>query len=214
MKLLEQYLFAGNVSGVETVLKSDVKAASQPIALPDNATKGHPLHRVCDGVFLEKYSEEIGLELARLFFKYGSSVNPDTQPLSDSPLTAACSLCCDQIALLYIQQGADVNHRGCHGGTALHWAAWCGRDVLVEKLVLLHSNINQLCVDFKSTPLFWAVHGLKFAGQENQYNQVKCAKILIAHGADPSIPNFEGYLPVQLLDERDQELRSLLAREN
>lgn len=96
----------------------------------------------------------------------------------DSPLTAACSLRGDQLALFYIQQGARIDHKGSHGGTALHWAAWYGRDVVVENLVKLNPDINQLCIDFKSTPLFWAIHGYKFGGEENRYHQVNYVRIL------------------------------------
>jgi uncharacterized protein len=208
------YLFAGNVEVVETLLRNNPKLASQPIPLPNNSATAHPLHRICDGVFMGNFSEETGLDLAKIFLKYGADVNPALPVQKDSPLTAASSLGCYQLALFYIMQGANVNHQGCHGGTALHWAAWCGRDDLVEKLVHLTSNINQLCIDFKSTPLFWAVHGLKFSGKENQRNQVKCAQILIDHGADPSIPNFEGYLPIQLLDESDKKTRNLLSKKD
>jgi hypothetical protein len=214
MNLVEQHLFAGNVKELELILKNKPELSSKAIALPGNASaKAHALNRICDAVFLGNYSEETGLAVAKIFLKYGANVNPDLPVQKDSPLTAACSLGCDQIALFYIQEGANVNHQGCHGGTALHWAAWCGRDVLVEKLVHLNSDINQLCIDFKSTPLFWAVHGLKFGGKENQRKQVKCARILIEHGADPSIPNFEGYLPIQLLSEGDKELQSLLKKQ-
>jgi hypothetical protein len=213
MNLIEQHLFAGNAQELESILKNNPEQSSIPIALPGNpSAKAHPLHRICDAVFLGNYSEEIGLALAKMFLKHGANVNPDLPVQKDSPLTAAASLGCDHLALFYIQEGANVNHQGCHGGTALHWASWCGRDVLVEKLAHLNSDINQRCIDFKSTPLFWAVHGLKFGGKENQRNQIKCAKILIQHGADRSIPNFEGYLPVQLLSEDDTELRNLLSQ--
>jgi ankyrin repeat protein len=213
MNIFEQHLFSGNLKDIELILQHNPKLSSQPMALPGNpSATAHPLHRICDAVFLGNYSEETGLAVAKMFLKYGASVNPDVPVQKDSPLTAASSLGCDQLALLYIEQGANVNHQGCHGGTALHWAAWCGRDGLVEKLVPLNSNINQRCIDFKSTPLFWAVHGLKFGGKENQRNQVKCAQILVEHGADSSIPNFEGYLPIQLLGEEDEELRILLSK--
>jgi ankyrin repeat protein len=215
MNALEEHLFAGNVIELELILKKNRELSSKPISLPGNPTaKAHPLHRICDAVFLGNYSEEIGVAIANIFFKYGANVNPNLPVQRDSPLTAASSLGCDQLALLYIQQGANANHQGCHGGTALHWAAWCGRDVLVEKLIHLTSNINQLCIDFKSTPLFWAVHGLKFGGRENQRNQVQCAKILVDSGADTSIANFEGYLPIQLLNEDDVELRNLLSKKS
>jgi uncharacterized protein len=71
------------------------------------------------------------------------------------------------------------------------------------------AEINLRCIDYNSTPLFWAVHGYKFGGKENLHKQVECARILLANGADPSIPNFEGYQPVQLLDDTDREMVSL-----
>src|SRR3546814_16590643 len=82
----------------------------------------------------------------------------------DTPLIAAASLHADRVAFFYIEQGADINHAGCHGGTALHWAAWCGRDKVVSRLVQEGADIHQKGIDFKETPLFWEVHGFKNGG--------------------------------------------------
>jgi ankyrin repeat protein len=117
-------------------------------------------------------------------------------------------LCCDQLALFYLQKGARIDHLGCHGGTALHWASWCGRDIVVGSVVKLTSDLNQRCIDFKATPLFWAIHGYIF-GKDARHHQVNCARILLEHGADPSIPNIEGYLPAQLAAEGNEDLRAL-----
>jgi uncharacterized protein len=203
---IRDLLFSGDLAGIENALRSNPSLASEEIALPDNSALAVPLHRVCDGVFSGNYSEDIGLELARVFLKYGAKLNPDLPQGKDSPLTAACSLHCDKLALLYIDQGADIHHRGCHGGTALHWAAWTGRDVVVKRLVDLKADVNERCIDFKSTPLFWAIHGHKFGGNGNRHYQQKCAELLLAHGADTTIPNFEGYQPAQLLNENDLEM--------
>ncbi|MBA4056863.1 MAG: hypothetical protein C0490_19270 [Marivirga sp.] len=205
-------VFSANLDALNTLLSADPKLANAPFSLPDNPATGHPLHRICDGVSRGAYSELTGLELAKIFLNHGADVNVQRIDGEDSPLTAACSLQCDQLALLYIQQGAHVEHRGCHGGTALHWASWCGRDILVNELVRLSPDINQRCIDFKSTPLFWAIHGYKFGGNNNHHRQVNCARILLDHGADPSIPNFEGYLPKQLIEEADKELFELFDR--
>jgi len=198
---IRDLVFSGNVQALSTLLSAHPELANEGVSLPDNPAPAHPLHRICDGIFSGIYSEEIGLELAKVFLNHGAHVNVDLVDGKDSPLTAACSLGCDQLALFYIQQGAGINHRGCHGGTALHWASWCGRDGVVDNLVKLNPDINQKCIDFKSTPLFWAAHGYKFGGMNNRHHQVNCARILLDHGADPSIPNFEGYLPQQVIEE-------------
>lgn len=206
---IRDLVFSANVDALHDTLKSDPSSAGVWISLPDNPATAHPLHRICDGISGGYYSEATGIEMARIFLNYGAELNTDAPPGKDSPLTAACSLRCDQLALFYIQQRARIDHQGCHGGTALHWAAWCGRDVIVEKLVTMNPDINLRCIDFKSTPLFWAIHGYQFGGKENRHQQLNCARILLAHGADPSIPNFEGYLPVQLAREEDKEILSL-----
>ena len=209
---IKDLIFSADIDKLDVALQQDASLASRPIALPGNPATASPLHRICDGVFFGTYSEEAGIAMARLFLKYGADVNMEKTPGKDSPLTAACSLHCDQLAMLYIDKGADIHHRGCHGGTALHWAAWCGRDGIVKKLIEMNPQINLLCTAFKSTPLFWAIHGYKFGGKENRYNQIECARLLVEHGADPNIPNFEGFRPMDLLGDDDEQLAVLLER--
>lgn len=176
-----------------------------------NTTKAHPLHRICDGVFSGKYTDEEGVEIAKIFLKYGAEINGSEMIVKkDTPLTAAASLHADKVAILYIEQGADINHQGCHGGTALHWAAWCGRPIVVDRLVQEGSEINKLCIDFKSTPLFWAVHGLKSGDKKDISGHLECIRILLQAGADKSIPNVSGKTVLDLIEEGDSELRELL----
>jgi uncharacterized protein len=209
---IRSLVFSANLKALEEVLQEDPRLASIEIPLPDNPATAHPFHRICDGVFGGYYPESTGLELAKVFLKSGASLNPHSTPGKDSPLTTACGLRCDKLALFYIDQGADINHQGFHGGTALHWSAWCGRDVILRRLLEFKPEINRLCFEFKSTPLLWAVHGFKFGGKDNQHHQLDCAKILLEHGADPTIPNLEGYLPQQLLDENDLEFAKVFAK--
>lgn len=209
---IRDLLFSANLIELDKALRDNPSMTNEEISLPDNPATAHPLHRICDGVFNRNYSEEEGIELAKLFITYGADLNIVRKSGNDSPLTAACSLYCDQLALFYIDQGSRIDHQGCHGGTALHWASWCGRDAIVKKLLTLKPDIDRLCIDFKSTPLFWALHGYKYGGKHNRHNQVKCAQLLLEKGADPSIPNFEGYLPKQLIESNDSELIALLAK--
>lgn len=198
--------------GLRKILSANPSLANEGIELEaEDCLKVHPLHRICDEVFAGHYTEKEGLAMAKIWIELGADVNGvDLKEKQDSPLTAAISLYANQIALFYIQQGADIHHKGCYGGTALHWAAWCGSVLVLEKLLALGASVNQLCIDFQSTPLFWAIHGLKTGGEGNKHQQIACAKLLLKYGADKYIPNFEGFKPYQLLDEQNEELEQLL----
>ncbi|WP_419699300.1 ankyrin repeat domain-containing protein [Mucilaginibacter sp. NFX135] len=199
--------------GIEQALSNNPSLANEGLPYDSvNTTRAHPLHRICDGVFSGTYTDAEAVKMARIFLAHGANVNGNgLVEKQDTPLTAAASLHADQVALLYIENGADLNHAGCHGGTALHWAAWCGRDKVVEKLVDQGAEINKICIDFKATPLFWAVHGLKNGGATSSSNYLECVRILLQAGADKTIPNCDGNIAFELLDDGDVELKALLS---
>jgi len=179
-----------------------------------NTTLAHPLHRICDGVHNGQYTDKEAVRMATIFLQHGAKINGNELIVKkDSPLVAAASLHADEVAMLYIENGADINHPGCHGGTALHWAAWCGRPKLVQKLVEAGAEINKLCIDFKSTPLFWAIHGLKSSGKKDEGQYAECVNILLKAGAVKSIPNLDGTTALEILDEDDEELIALLSKD-
>jgi ankyrin repeat protein len=197
--------------GIRRALANNPDLANQGIPYDEvNTTKAHPLHRICDGVFTKKYSDEEAVTMAKIFLTSGANIDGNKfVEKQDTPLIAAASLNADQVAIYYMENGANIHHAGCHGGTALHWAAWCGRDKLVSRLIEQGAEINKKCVDFKATPLFWAVHGLK-SGNNNMGNHLACIKILVQTGADKNIPNADGKTVFDLLREDDLELRELL----
>ncbi|WP_153800922.1 ankyrin repeat domain-containing protein [Foetidibacter luteolus] len=201
--------------GIEQALASNASLANEGIAYDEvNTTKAHPLHRICDGVFANTYTDEEAVAMATIFLQHGADVNGgELTEKKDSPLVAAASLHADKVAFLYIEHGADINHRGCHGGTALHWAAWCGRDKLVERLLQEKPDINKLCIDFKATPIFWAVHGLKNACTGNPQSYYACIKSLLEAGADKHIPNVEGASVFDMLGDEDEAVKKLLTQE-
>ncbi len=176
-----------------------------------NITKCHPLHRLCDGVFSKTYTEEEAIKMAQLFLAHGADIDGGRLiENKDTPLIAAASLYADKVAFFYIDNGAIINHAGCSGGTALHWAAWCGRNELVKRLIDEKAEINRLCADFKATPLFWAVRGAKNEDENNRQNYTACIKILLQAGADKNIPNKEGKTVFGLLTNGNAELQELL----
>jgi uncharacterized protein len=209
---LNELISNKNYREIEQVLENNPSLANEGIPYDNvNMAKAHPLHRICDRVFSGIITDEEAVKIARLFLKHGAAINGDGLiEKKDTPLVAASSLHADKLAMLYIENGADIHHGGCHGGTALHWAAWTGRPALVKTLVEKGSEINRRCIDFKSTPLFWAVHGLKNGGYDNMSVCVESVETLLNAGADKTIPNLEGYMALQLLNEQDLELKELL----
>jgi ankyrin repeat protein len=202
-----------NYVGIRNLLSRNPHLANEGIPFDEiNTTKAHPLHRICDGVFAGKYTDEEAVEIAQLFLEYGATVDGNELiEKNDTPLIAAASLHAEKVGILYIENGANIHHAGCSGGTALHWAAWCGRNKLVSRLVSENADINKRCVDYKATPLSWAIHGFKFGGEKNLHHQIECVRILIQSGADKTIPNEEGKTALDFLSEQDVELIKLLS---
>jgi uncharacterized protein len=201
-----------NYDGIEQALSANPALANDGLPYDSvNTTKAHPLHRICDGVFSGKFTSEEGVQMAKIFLRHGANINGNELiEKQDTPLIAAVSLHADQLAMLYMQHGADIHHAGCHGGTALHWAAWCGRKIMVAELVEAGAEINKLCIDFKSTPLFWAAHGLKNGGTTSTADSVACMGLLMQSGADSRIPNFEGVTVMDLLAGFDEDVKAVL----
>lgn len=209
---MRELMMKKDLAGIREALTKNPALANEGIACFDtNPAKAHPLHRISDGVFNNLYSDEDGVEMAKIFLEFGADINGGKLvEKKDTPLLAAASLHAEKLGAFYIDQGADIHHGGCHGGTALHWAAWVGRDKLVKKLIEAGAEINKRCIEFRGTPLLWAVHGYKSAGPKNQLNQVECVRLLLAAGADKTIVNVEGAPAIEFLDEGDTEMRKLL----
>ncbi|HTF19945.1 MAG TPA: ankyrin repeat domain-containing protein [Chryseolinea sp.] len=213
MEDIRELIARVDLEGIRRLLSRHRELANAGIALgSQDASPAHPLHRICDGVHRGVYSDEQARDMAQVFVDLGADVNGvELVENRDSPLTAAASLFADLTGMYYIDQGASISHPGCHGGTALHWAAWCGRDLLVKKLIDAGAPLEQRCKDFRSTPLFWAIHGYVFEGGKNRYHQVECAQLLIRAGANKDTRNAEGWHIRELLDANDSTLQSLLS---
>jgi ankyrin repeat protein len=205
VKLIASLDFAG----LRDLLNRQPNVANDGILFDEkNPTVAHPLHRICDGVFHGIYSDDQSVELARIFLEHGSKIDGYGVPLRDTPLVAACSLHADNLALLYIEKGANIHHPGTNGGTPLHWAAWTGRQKVVDKLIKAGADIHKRCVEFNSTPLLWAVHGYKSTAANS--GQVECVKLLLAAGAEKNTTNKQGKNIVDFLDDQDGALREML----
>ncbi len=201
-----------NYAAIREALSNNPKLANEGISLGMFClTKAHPLHRICDSVFAEKITDEEGVEIAKIFLEFGANVNGNEMvEKHDTPLIAAASLNADNVGILYIENGSNIRHAGTHGGTGLHWAAWCGRPKLVEKLIQVGAEINRICIDHQATPLFWTIHGLKNSDGKSRADYTECVRLLVAAGADKTIPNGEGTTVFDLLSDGDGEFKDLL----
>ncbi|GAA4438171.1 hypothetical protein GCM10023091_18430 [Ravibacter arvi] len=191
--------------GLDQYLGENPGLANQGIPFDNvNTTLAHPLHRLCDRVFSGAYTEVEALRMAMILVNHGADINGNVgEEGQDSPLTAAASLHADEMALFYIEKGADIHHKGCYGGTALHWASWCGRPVVVERLVKAGAFLNARCTQFKATPLHWAINGLGRAEKNGRTGHLSCLRLLIRAGADTAIPDGEGKTFSELLTSID-----------
>jgi ankyrin repeat protein len=184
-----------NYEQIREILSGDPLLVNAGVALPKEAgaKKGHPLHRLCDAVFAKRITDEEAIDIAKIFLEFGSNIN-GYQSLGDNntPLIAAASLHAEKLAIYYIEQGADIFYASPNdGATALHWAAFCGRDLLVQKLIEKGAKVDQRDTSFNGTPLDWAVHELRSGDAGNLFHQGACIKLLIEAGAELNIVDAE-----------------------
>ncbi|MBV8389440.1 MAG: ankyrin repeat domain-containing protein [Mucilaginibacter sp.] len=205
-----------DLDGLRAALLANSELANEGVTLKIdgkiNPRKGHPLHRICDAVFANKITDNQAVGIAKIFLEYGADINGFmTHGDDNTPLIAAASLHAEQLGLFYIEKGANIFYAPpSDGGTALHWAAYCGRDKLVEKLIEKSANVNQLDTSYHSTPLGWAIHILESGETNNLHNQVACIKLLLKAGTNKSLL-YQGSIEyLRNMAKTDPELKILL----
>lgn len=208
-KLIEQK----NADGLGKTLADNRELANEGITIPYDAfcrTKAHPLHRICDAIFARHITDEEAITLAKVFLEYGADINGYND---GSPLLAAASLHAEQLGIFYIDNGADVDITDTNdNASALHWAAFCGRDKLVDKLIKSNAVLDKPDKTYQSTPLGWAIHSLSSNDVGNRYNQLACMKLLIQAGADINKLSKEAKENLYSYADNDAELKTILTR--
>ncbi|KAH8983396.1 ankyrin repeat-containing domain protein [Lactarius hatsudake] len=104
-----------------------------------------------------------------------------------TPLHATSALGYLKVALLFLEQGADVNLADNFGRTPLHLAAQKGHSELAALLLEHGGNVNAQDVQ-QQTPLFYAV----------QEGQLEAARVLISCGADVRAQDKNGVTTLHL----------------
>lgn len=187
-KSIKKLIETKNLEGIRKKLSNNPALANEGIPFDEkNTAKAHPLHRICDGVFVQTITDEEAIQTASIFLEYGSNINGDRDAGHETPLIAAASLHAEQLGIFYIEQGADVHFMTPKGASALHWAAYCGKHKLVERLIRENAEINRRESKYNATPLGWALHALMTDDKMNKDRQVECIKLLLAAGADKQL---------------------------
>lgn len=210
-KLIENKDF----DGLKVLLTNNPDLANEGITIPFDSeciARAHPLHRICDGVFVGKITEDEAVKLAKLFLANGANIDGDKINNEGTPLLAAASLHAEKVGILYIENGADIHYTYRNDGTsALHWAAFCGLNKLVERLIKSKASIDKPDNTYNSTPLGWAIHCLQMNDSNKTRNQVDCIKLLLNRGADISKLNKEKNDYLISLAKDDPDLKEILA---
>jgi len=201
-------------NGLNQLLADNPNLVNEGITIPYDSfcrTKAHPLHRICDGVFAGKITDNEAVNLAKIFLDNGADIDGDKIKNDGTPLLAAASLHAEQVGIFYIENGADVHYTYKNdGASALHWASFCGRDKLVDILIKANSSIDKPDNTYISTPLGWAIHSMQSNDMENKHNQLECIKLLLKNGADTRKLDKEKNDYLQSLAKTDPELKKSL----
>ena len=200
--------------GLNQLLLEKPNLANAGITIPYDffcTAKAHPLHRICDGVFSGKITENESIKLADILLQNGANIDGDKNKNEGTPLLAAASLHAEQLGIFYIENGADIHYTFQNNGeSALHWASYCGMDKLVDRLIKANSSIDKLDNTYKSTPLGWAIHSMQSNNKENKKNHIMCIKLLLKNGADLINLDSEKKEFLLSLVKTDQELKKML----
>jgi len=202
---MKQAIESGNVEVLANFLSQQPDVAKALVSFgQSNEYHVSPIHYVCDCVFEHKIDKPSALLMVKLLLDSGVDINGPAEPGQDSPLVAACSLHCDEIALLLLSRNADTSRRGTHGGTCLHWASWTGADRVVKQLLTKPLDLEDCENDFACTPLLWAINGLLTRKGSNVRNQEEVIKLLVRAGANIHAKDQEGNSAVSVLEKQSR----------
>lgn len=116
----------------------------------------------------------------------------------------------EETVRVLLNAGADINQLSQDGklnNTALHASIAGNHESIVSLLVSSGANVNAACqgsIRSGFTPLHVAVH----------FNRLAAAKLLLEHGANPTILNTDGLTPASYAEQKgNQEMISLLEGE-
>ena len=81
-----------------------------------------------------------------------------------------------------LKSGFSVDARGQHGASALHWAAFHGDCSLAETVLKYEPQLETKDIDYKCTPLQWALEGLRNGWHKDSGDYAGVVRLLLDSG--------------------------------
>ncbi len=147
------------------------------------------------------------VEAARELIEQGADVNAQDDTRQSAYLIATSEGYLDLLDLT-LEHGADVTSLDGFNGTGLIRAAERGHHDVVGRLLETDIDVNHV------NNLGWtALHEAILLGDGSE-RYVKTVRLLLEHGADPSLPTGDGQDPLMLAENRNQDdVAELLERD-
>ena len=144
--------------------------------------KGYKKIPILRAILFKDYDEAL-----KLISADQTLVNMIHKKSGDSPLIVASRLMNKEIVKLLLENGANIEHKNLDGKQAIHEAASCGSQDILEQLISRKADVDALKrADW--TPLMFAcVNG-----------HLKCAAVLVEYGASCGRMNKDGWTPFHL----------------
>ena len=138
------------------------------------------------------------VEAARALIEQGADVNAQDDTRQSAYLIATSEGYAELLDLT-LEHGADVRSLDGFNGTGLIRAAERGHHEVVGRLLETDIDVNHV------NNLGWtALHEAILLGDGSR-RYVETVRLLLDHGADPSLPTGDGQDPVVLAENRDQD---------
>lgn len=135
-----------------------------------------------------------------LFFAKGADKHVEDYKKM-TPLHEACRECRFNIVMFLLNNNVNVNAIDSSGWTPLFWTIWATKKISVRTMTELLNKDAQINIKDRDgdTPLHKAV-------SIESYEKVK---LLLDHGADPTIRNNKNLRPIDLIDDKDTMIKEL-----
>ncbi len=141
-----------DVKSVKSCLKKDPSLMEREIPAIDGKFATPPLSYVANVSLYQGHHGESAATASAML----ETGLVDSERLGYA-MDQACSLGAEDMALVLVEAGADVNQSTIYDATALHWAVNNGMPKLVEALVKRGADLERKCSHWGGTPLWWAV---------------------------------------------------------
>ena len=131
-----------------------------------------------------------------LIDEYGADVNERFNAEYQTNLTPLDTVKTKQVAELLLDRGADLHDRTKGRDTPLHRATLADNIPVMEALLARGTNPNLQGIEGNTALMYATTLSALNNSSEKHSNRIRKVRLLLSHGADPSIANYGGNRPI------------------